>query len=422
MDIDLLYKSYIVQEEVLKTELVNNIKKYLTKVITKITLSKSISIRIHIRDINMIEKAYNDIFGGVCVHDNQKRNAKISGYYLYEFDVHPEYNKERNKLKWKSHFKMHRISKEVEDAVPFNIETLNSYINRSIQRGSNLKAESKSCSNPDEQAQPTLLHGNKYNDIDTFLLDPQIHRSNYKRSVVFGALLYAMPDKSRTTNYPMQLAYNIMGSAQSMDKKDRDMIFLLLSLGLEDRYHSHIGIDKSAYKDPKIFMETIEEVLHFAKSTNFALDIEYADIIKDLMINCRRNCLKDSYYSELESFAKKLSGMPKAEDLFVKILTRDGTTAQYIIEIAKSMKKTEKAIQVFDYMRHSNQFLLWIILGIVQFKHGKWHTLVKECYALFKIIKSGNDFKDYSLRWGCKVSLAKLFDEIEHIVCVKDNK
>ncbi|KAI5138844.1 hypothetical protein NEAUS06_2562 [Nematocida ausubeli] len=77
MDIDLLYKSYIVQEEVLKYELVNNIKKYLTKVITKITLSKSISIRIHIRDINMIEKAYNDIFGGVCVHDNQKRNAKI---------------------------------------------------------------------------------------------------------------------------------------------------------------------------------------------------------------------------------------------------------------------------------------------------------------------------------------------------------
>ncbi|KAI5163649.1 hypothetical protein NEAUS03_2362, partial [Nematocida ausubeli] len=417
-DIDELYKNYILQERILN----NSVKKHLRFVIKKITLSKSVSTRINIRDINMVEKAYNDIFGGVCVDDNQKKNAEISHYCLYEFDVHPEYNKERNELKWESHFKMHRISKKVEDAVPFNIETLNSYINRSIQRGSNLEAENKSCSNPDEQAQPTLFHGSKYNGIDTFLLDPQIHRSNYKRNIVFGALLYVIPDITRITNYPMQLAYNIMGSAQSMDKKDRDMIFLLLSLGLEDRCHSHIGIDKRAYKDPKIFIEIIEEVLHFAKSTTFALDIEYANIIKDIMINCRRHCLKDSYYSELESFAKKLSDMPKAEDLFIKILTQDGNTAQYIIEIAKSMKETEKAIGVFDSMRHSNQFLLWIIQVIVQSKHGKWRTLIKECYALIKIVKSRNDFKDYSLRWGCKVNLAKLLDEIKPIVCAKDNK
>ncbi|KAI5163498.1 hypothetical protein NEAUS03_2330 [Nematocida ausubeli] len=246
-----------------------------------------------------------------------------------------------------------------------------------------------------------------------------MHVPKYKIYVVWALLLHAK-DKNLDSNHPfVRLADNLLESARFMDRNEKNEMFMLLSLISVDKYYPHITIDEHAYVKEECFVKAIEKVLELANNTEIVSHKTYADIITDIMIRMRIIYQKANRYLEFGSIAGKISNIPEAEDLFVKILTLNGTTMEYITKIVQSMQGMENEDPA-DCKRCVNMFLMWIIQNTSKPKCNYWQSIVKRCYGLIDVTElKKRDFSDFSFLWTHGRTSSSLLKEIKPIVCVE---
>ncbi|EHY64236.1 hypothetical protein NERG_02718 [Nematocida ausubeli] len=201
-----------------------------------------------------------------------------------------------------------------------------------------------------------------------------------------------------------------------MDSDERNEMFMLLSLISADKYYPHITIDEHAYENEKYFAKAINNLLELANSATIVSHKTYANIITDILI--RLIYLKGDGCWEFKTFAGELSKIPKAGDLFVKILTLDGTTMEYITRVAQfaqGMGNEDRA----DCKGYLNMFLIWIIQNTIESKCSYWKDIVKRCCDLIEVTEL--EKSDFSFLWILARSSLSLLESIQPIMCVKDD-
>ncbi|KAI5161106.1 hypothetical protein NEAUS03_1508 [Nematocida ausubeli] len=419
MDIHLLYKIYSMQNQNLKDELKENIKRYLTALVKKIALNEHSSVNLLTGYKQNLKEGLSDMFGVLKLfyrpYNEKNKNIPFSHCYRYDFDVFPDHVDKTLKAKWKAEFKFYSVYMIANKSNSSTIKILNSYITKSMVIDK-LKIESIRHSNSNEQARPVFCHENWRRNIDALLLDPRMHNTQDKRKILWVLTICAM-DLNLDSSHPLvRLANNIMGSIPSMDKNDSDPIFMFLGLTTAGEYYPSITVDINAYEKPNRFAFILEKVLELEESTKFASQLTYANIITSIIINFRRACWSSICYLDLELFARRMSYRTQ-RFFFINILTLNGTTMRYITRIILAMQGEERIHPFADYEGNSTQFLLWIIWVTNSYKYDNWRTIVKSCYELIDTTEQKEiNFPIYCLKWGRDINLPILLKEIKHIV------
>ncbi|EHY65902.1 hypothetical protein NERG_00598 [Nematocida ausubeli] len=396
MDIDLLYKKYIEQEEVLKTELSSDIKEYLTETIKKGPEFSGIFKQ-------TFEESYSDLFGVLHI------DCDTELAYYYRFVASFRYNPNMIELDCKATFAIEQASYPLHNK-QFGVFERNALV------WAIYEFKKKNRSRLNEMLQPTLFYDNECRNVDVHLLDPLMRIQKYKIYVVWALILYAI-DRNLDSDHPfVRLADNLLESARCMDSDEKNEMFMLLSLISVDKYYPHITIDKHAYENEEYFVKVIEKVLELANKTTLVSHKTYANIITDILI--RLIYLKGDGCREFKTFAGELSKIPEAGDLFVKILTLDGTTMEYITRVAQFaqvMGNEDRA----DCKGYLNMFLMWIIQNKSESKYSYWKDIVKRCCDLIEVTEL--EKSDFSFLWSPARSSSSLLESIKPIMCVKDD-
>ncbi|KAI5150970.1 hypothetical protein NEAUS05_2359, partial [Nematocida ausubeli] len=397
MDINALYKNYIEQEEALKYELSNDIREYLKEVI-----KKDVNVSIIFMFKQTFKESCSDALGKL-------RITRGKNYHCYSFEASFNYNPKVIELECKTTFNMYQelCSLEKKQLGVFERKEI-------IQTVYELKRKNRSSLN--KILQPTLFYDDECKNVDVHLLDPLMHISEYKVYIIWALLLHAI-DKNLDSNHPfVRLADNLLESARCMDSDEKNEMFMVLSLISVDKYYPHITIDEHAYVNEKCFAKAIEKVLELANKTTLVSHKTYANIITDILI--RLIYLKGDGCREFKTFAGELSRIPKAGDLFVKILTLDGTTMEYITRVAQFAQGMENEDPA-DCKGYLNMFLMWIIQNKSESKYSYWKDIVKRCCDLIEVTEL--EKSDFSFLWSPARSSSSLLESIKPIMCVKDD-
>ncbi|EHY64351.1 hypothetical protein NERG_02597 [Nematocida ausubeli] len=407
MDIDLLYKSYIEQEEALKTELENDINKYLEDVIKPITIDVDVTISIDFIYKKTVKKSCSDILGVFELY----RGKEPSHYY--NFFSWSKYTSKGIEVGCTTTFYLKKEPCSLENK-QFGVFERNA-IARIIT-----ELKRKSRSNENYEFHPTLFYRHKCNTIDMYLIDPLMHIQKHKIYIIWALLLHAI-DRNLDSDHPfVRLADNLLESTRFMHGNDKNTMFMLLSLISVDKYYLHITIYEHAYEKEEYFAKVIENLLELANSTALVSRKQCADIITKLIIKLLRTFRRDNEYSELKCFARRLNNRPEAKSLFVKILTLDGNTMEYITRIAQSTQGMGNEDPADGCKGYINVFLMWIIQNTIESKCNYWQAIVKGCYDLIDVTElRKRNFSDLPPLFSRATGLSPVFGFIKPIVCVE---
>ncbi|EHY64323.1 hypothetical protein NERG_02629 [Nematocida ausubeli] len=406
MDIDALYKSYTEQEKVLKTELENNIKEYLTEVITKIAIAKDVTISIDFMFKKTVKESCSDAFADLTI---------LYGHasYRHSFNAFFRYNPKVIEVNFS-------ITSNGIDA-PCPVENkISGIFERKAPILEIYELKRSRYYTPTKMRQGTLFYVDITRDLDINLLDILMHIPKPKIYIIWALLLHAI-DRNLDSDHPfVRLVDNLLESARFMYIHEKNEMFMLLSLISVDKYYPHITIDEHAYGNEEYFAEVIENLLELANSATLVSRKVCADIITKLMIKLLRTFRRDSEYSELKCFARRLSNRPEAKSLFVKILTLDGNTMEYITKIVQSTQGMGDEDPADGCKGYTNVFLMWIIQNTIESKCNYWQAIVKGCYGLIDITElRKRNFSDLSSLFGRATGLLPVFRFIKPIVCVE---
>ncbi|KAI5166077.1 hypothetical protein NEAUS04_2543, partial [Nematocida ausubeli] len=408
MDIDLLYKSYTEQEEVLKTELENNIKEYLTEVITKIAIAKDVTISIGFIFKKTVKESCSDAFGHLTIFYGHAS-------YRHSFKAFFRYNPKVIEVECSITSNGFDAPCRLENKIPgvFERKTpiLEIYELKRSRRYKRIK-----------MIGATLFYVDITRDLDINLLDILMHIPKHKIYIIWALLLHAI-DRNLDSDHPfVRLVDNLLESARFMRIDQKNEMFMLLSLISVDKYYPHITIDEHAYEKEEYFAKVIEKVLELANSATLVSRKLCADIITKLMIKLLRTFRRDNVYSELKCFARRLSnrlGIPR-RSLFAKILTLDGTTMEYITKIAQFAQGMGNEDPADGCKGYINVFLMCIIQNTIEYRCNYWQAIVKGCYDLIDVTElRKRNFSDLSLLFRRATGLLPVFRFIKPIVCVE---
>ncbi|KAI5137976.1 hypothetical protein NEAUS06_2385 [Nematocida ausubeli] len=406
MDIDALCWGYIEQEEVLKTELENNIKKYLTEVITKIAIAKDVTISIGYIFKKTVKESCSDAFGHLTI---LYKHAS----YCHSFKASFRYNLKVIKAECSITSNGINAPCPVENKIPGIFERKTPILEI-------YELERSRCYKPTKMKQGTLFYVDITRDLDINLLDILMHIPKHKIYIIWALLLHVI-DRNLDSDHPfVRLVDNLLESARFMHIHEKNEMFMLLSLISVDKYYPHITIDEHAYGNEEYFAEVIENLLELANSATLVSHKLCADIITKLMIKLLRTFRRGNEYSKLKFFARELSNRPEAKSLFVKILTLDGTTAEYITKIAQSTQGMGDEDPADGCKGYINVFLMWIIQNTIESRCDNWKGIVKGCYGLIDVTElRKRNFSDLSLLFCRATGLLPVFRFIKPIVCVE---
>ncbi|KAI5163298.1 hypothetical protein NEAUS03_2273 [Nematocida ausubeli] len=400
MDIDALYKSYIKQENALKTELSNDIREYLTETIKQIAIDMDVNMYMYYMYKQTIKESCSDAFGGLYTKHTRKSHA-------YSFSTYFKYTPKVIELECRTTLEIYGKLCSLENK-QFGV-----FERKDIVRAI-AELERENDSNSKERLNPTLFYVDITRDSGIHLLDPLMHISEYKVYIIWALLMHAI-DRNLDSNHPfVRLADNLLESARFMDSKNKNEMFMVLSLISVNKYYPHITIDKHAYEKKEYFAKVIEKVLELANNTEHVSHKTYADIISKLIIRLQRICLENGRYSELESLTCNLNDTYNARRLFIKILTLNGTNLGYITRIVQSTQEMEKTHPANGCKSYNNVFLMWIIQNTSESKLNYWRAMVKGCYDLINTTEfKDNKHSGYSFVEGINLSIQDLFSSIK---------
>ncbi|KAI5151575.1 hypothetical protein NEAUS05_2539, partial [Nematocida ausubeli] len=408
MDIDALCSGYIEKEEALKTELENDINKYLEDVIKPITIDVDVIISIDSIYKKTVKKSCSDILGVFELY----RGKKLPHYY--NFFSWSKYTSKGIEVGCTTDFYLKKEPCSLENK-QFGVFERNA-IARIIT-----ELKRKSRSNP-SGFYPTLFYRDKCDTIDMYLIDPLMHIQKHKIYIIWALLLHAI-DRNLGSDHPfVRLADNLLESTRFMHRNDKNTMFMLLSLISVDKYYPHITIDKHAYEKEEYFAIVIENLLELANSTALVSRKQCADIITKLFIKLLRTFRRDSRYSELRFFFLKNCSISKAKSLFAKILTLDGNTMEYITRIVQSTQGMGNEDPADGCKGYINLFLMWIIQNANESRCDNWKSIAKGCYNLIDVTKlRKSDFINCYIIWRHSIYIPSLFPYLKHIVCNEDD-
>ncbi|KAI5160041.1 hypothetical protein NEAUS03_0821 [Nematocida ausubeli] len=397
MDINALIQSYIAPSKMLEASIESDINGYLTEVIKKISLCQDISVRVACVCKNTLNQG-NDLFGGLKLQYNRDnkgaKNAHLAHAYSYESDIFPWCcDKMEEVVQYRASFKMSMLDNASKKTELLKIrkkssimDILYSYMYRSTHLGALEEKPHTVCSKSSKRNIFSFFYGDEYTDVDTLLLQPAIDTPHYKKGNVWALLVQAVGGSLGSDHPFVYLADNLMGSVPFIDSDDELEMFMLLSHTLEDKYYPSVSIDKHAYKELSCFTITFEKVLTLASSKKCVSNIAYANIITNLIIKLQRSCLEGD--CNQDCFTRKMDCIDQTKrSLFIRTLTLNGNTMEYITRIVISMMKEEKAHSLQDYTNHSNQFLRWIIQVASKHVCNDCSILVKNCCNLISTIR-----------------------------------
>ncbi|KAI5164095.1 hypothetical protein NEAUS03_2428, partial [Nematocida ausubeli] len=145
-------------------------------------------------------------------------------------------------------------------------------------------------------------------------------------------------------------------------------------------------------------------------------------IITNLMVQFRKTCLENSYYSTLQRFARMLSNRERS--LFFDILTQQKKTMKNIEIVIRAMREVEKTHPSTVFGSHSNEFLIWII-GLACSKHriNFAYNIIKRCYDLIDLeCRERTRFVGHYSKWKAHFRSEVLLGRIKDIVCVESDE
>ncbi|EHY65056.1 hypothetical protein NERG_02112, partial [Nematocida ausubeli] len=407
MDIDALCSGYIEQEEVLKTELENDINKYLEDVIKPITIDVDVIISIDSIYKKTVKKSCSDILGVFELY----RGKEPSHYY--NFLSWSKYTSKGIELTCTTTF---YLKKE-----PCSLENKQSGVfERNAIARIITELKRKSRSNQNYEFHPTLFYRHECNTIDMYLIDPLMHIQKHKIYIIWALLLHAI-DRNLGSDHPfVRLVDNLLESARFMYIDQKNEMFMLLSLISVDKYYPHITIDEHAYEKEEYFAIVIENLLELANSTELVPHKLCADIITKLIIKLLRTFRRGNRDPRLKCFAEKHSGMSKAKSLFARILTLDGNTMKYITRIVQSTQGMGNEDSADGCKGYINVFLMWIIQNTIEYRCNYWQAIVKGCYDLIDVTElRKRNFSDLPPLFSRATGLSPVFRFIKPIVCVE---
>ncbi|EHY64277.1 hypothetical protein NERG_02675 [Nematocida ausubeli] len=409
MDIDALYKNYIEQEEVLKTELSRDIKEYLKNVIKPIAICVDVTISICSIYKKTVKKSCSDILGVFGLY-----RGKEPPHY-YNFFSWSKYTPKGIEVGCTTTFNLQKEPCSLENKQSGVFER--NGIARIIT-----ELKRKSYSNP-SGFHPTLFYRDKCDTIDMYLIDPLMHIQKHKIYIIWALLLHAI-DRNLGSDHPfVRLADNLLESARFMRIDQKNEMFMLLSLISVDKYYPHITIDEHAYEKEEYFAEVIDNLLELANSTELVPHKQCADIITKLIIKLLRTFRRDNRDRDpgLKYFFLKNCGMSKAKSLFAKILTLDGNTMEYITRIVQSTQGMGDEDPADGCKGYINLFLMWIIQNANESRCDNWKSIAKGCYDLIDVTElRKRDFIN-SMIWRYSMCIPSLFPYLKHIVCNEDD-
>ncbi|EHY64348.1 hypothetical protein NERG_02615 [Nematocida ausubeli] len=408
MDIDLLYKSYTEKEEVLKTELENNIKEYLTEVITKIVIAKDVTISIGSLFKKTVKESCSDAFGHLTIF---YRHASYRHSFKASFRYNPKVIEAECSITSNGFDAPCPLKNKIPGVFERKAPILEIY-----------ELKRSRYYTPTKMKQGTLFYVDITRDLDINLLDPLMRIQKYKIYIIWALLLHVI-DRNLDSDHPfVRLVDNLLESARFMHIDQKNEMFMLLILISVDKYYPHITIDEHAYEKEEYFAKVIEKVLELANSATIVSRKLCADIITKLMIKLLRTFRRGNEYSELKCFARRLSNRPgiTRRSLFAKILTLDGNTMEYITRIAQSTQGMGNEDPADGCKGYINVFLMWIIQNTIESRCDNWKGIVKGCYDLIDVTElRKRNFSELSLLFCRATGLLPVFRFIKPIVCVE---
>ncbi|KAI5159303.1 hypothetical protein NEAUS03_0188 [Nematocida ausubeli] len=432
-----------------KEELESIISEYMTELIKKIALNYGVSVQTSINSKMSFKDGCSDVFGGLKISytpiNKQDKDVFQTYSYCYEFNICPDCSNDGKELTWTTNFnafQLKKISKNLrlkkkkkekkkekkeekkkEKKKELSIiEKVELYVGEEIQLSRKKAKECKKNSKLNKKEQLKHSYADWSESINTLLLDSQIYSGKDRRTILCGLFLFAKGQDFEEIHPLACLAENIMKNSCYNFNTTKGEVLIMHSLGIADKCYPNTPIDMDAYKErPNCFITALKHVLELATNAKYISHKKYANIITDLMIKFRETCLEDSYYSSLESFAKELD--KNKIILLIKILTRNGHSIKHITKIVQAMQKTEKEHSVADYEKHSNQFLLWFILGVEKSISMDSSIALKDYCRLIDIreIEKINS-ETFSSKWGIDINIPELFKEIKYIICIEEGR
>ncbi|KAI5164596.1 hypothetical protein NEAUS04_2325 [Nematocida ausubeli] len=441
-DLDFLVLCYMEKEDRLKEAISRDIEACLCGLVKKIALDKNIDVKMSRAYKETLIHGYSDIFGQIEISYNlngaHEVNRMHAHPYTYRFRIVPKYKSDsEDEPHWYGKFKISR-SKSTEatrqiacsfqwlQIIPrvteksFIMWMLNFYIDNSEQI--DMFCIALSPYKAHDLIEKAIGDNKKRINIDMILLDPLVHNRRHIRNTVHALLIYGIVARLGSSSALRCLADNVMGSSLFIEKKQQNAMFIPFSVITVPKHYPHVRIDESVYEKTHSFLYALKNTLASVDISSSIGSTLLPVIITNLMVQFRKTCLENSYYSTLQRFARMLSNRERS--LFFDILIQQKKTMKNIEIVVRAMREVEKTHPSTAFGCHSNEFLIWII-GLACSKHriNFAYNIIKGCYDLIDLeCPERTRFGGHYSKWKAHFQSEVLLGRIKDIVCVESNE